>query len=69
MLFVILYSGILTFESGKIFRLWSKKNSNIVKSLVSEETKVPCQWGGETRTFGIKRVDKGQISSLALAKG
>ena len=32
--------------------------------LVSKESVVPRRWEGETRIFGIKHVDEGQIVSL-----
>ena len=36
----------------------------ITKGLVSKETIVSPRWRGETRLFGIKRIVKGQISSV-----
>ena len=56
-------------DNHKIFRSGSKKDINVIKSLVSEEIKVLCQWGSEARKFGIKWVTKDKVSSLALAKG
>ena len=35
-----------------------------MKGLISEEIVLPCQWGSEAQTFGIKQVDKGQISTV-----
>ena len=32
-----------------------------MKGLVAKEALVPRRWGGDTRTFGIKLFEKGQI--------
>lgn len=34
------------------------------ETLVSKETVVPCKWKSETLNFGIKEVDKSQISTM-----
>ena len=39
-------------------------HNNGMKGSVSKETVLRCRWGNETIKFGIKQVDKSQISTV-----